>query len=312
MKNKDKKLDTFIPKNKFLKYALIDYIITSTGGKLPTSNELSDTYNININSVKQVCSELANSGYVVSQKKAGTKINDNFTDEQIEVYINAKTKIKDILKELDFMAFNSEEMFSCLVSAFSECIFTISNILYVENDFHELLIGKSELENELGITITPMFLNDAVEKAKNRQLNADLIVTTFYCEQILRNLNTSSKIIPLKITPPFDQLINFSRISTDMNITVVVISDVIKKRIENTYKSLIEKFPFFKVVTVSEVLNDKSIINKTGILMTLKSILIENEKLFKNIPQIVSYNRFHDKEGIEMIKAFLMHYQEDK
>ena len=46
--------------------------------------------------------------------------------------------------------------------------------------------------------------------------------------------------------------------------------------------------------------------------MTLKSILIENEKLFKDIPNIVSYNRFHDKEGIAMIKSFLKQYQEEK
>ncbi len=312
MKKIIKNFDNYIPKNKFLKYILLDYVITSASGKLPTSTELSNTYNININSVKQVCGELANSGYVVSHKKAGTKINEKFTREQVEVYLTAKSKIKEILKELDFMAFDSEEMFSCLVSAFSECQFSISNILYVENDFYELLIGKTELENELGVTITPMFINDVIQKVNNRQLHADLIITTFYCEQILRNLNISSKIIPLKITPPFDQLINFSQISRDTYITVVVISNVIKERIENTYVSLIEKFPYFKVVTINEALNNKDIINKTEILMTLKSILMENEKIFKNIPHIVSYNRFHDKEGFEMIKNFLMNFQEEK
>jgi hypothetical protein len=182
----------------------------------------------------------------------------------------------------------------------------------VENDFYELIIGKTELENELGITVTPMFIGDVVEKVKNRQLYADLIITTFYYEKILRDLNINTKIIPLKITPPFDQLINFSQISRDMKITVVVISNIIKNRIEQTYMSLINKFPFFKVLTVSEALNDKKILNETEILLTLKSILMENEKVFKNIPHIVSYNRFHDKEGIEMIKAFLMHTQEEK
>ncbi len=39
--------------------------------------------------------------------------------------------------------------------------------------------------------------------------------------------------------------------------------------------------------------------------MTLGMIFEENQGLFNHIPNTVTYNRFHDDEGMGMVKRFL-------
>ena len=45
--------------------------------------------------------------------------------------------------------------------------------------------------------------------------------------------------------------------------------------------------------------------------MTFKQTYREHEELFQHIPKIVTYNRFHDEEGLNQIRSLLQNAQEE-
>ena len=63
----------------------------------------------------------------------------------------------------------------------------------------------------------------------------------------------------------------------------------IKARISLIYADLVRTFPFFNVCTQSQVRSDTTLVAGTQILLTLKLIYMENEKLLHHIPRIITY-----------------------
>jgi len=132
-----------------------------------------------------------------------------------------------------------------------------------------------------------------------------LLISTFFCEKKLREAGVICPLIPLRITPPMEQLLNFTLIPRDTQITLAVISEHIRERIGQTYPNIVKDFTNFRIFTLSAILADPKLIQKTQILLTFKQTYRENEELFQHIPKIVTYNRFHDEGGLNQIRSLI-------
>ena len=287
-----------------MKLYLLDLILSKQLKEKIIPDIISDDFKINLNTVKKVIKELTDEGYFETKKKSGTRLKYNVSEVKAKNYYNLKNKFLNIIETGRNLGFSNLEIISAFVSSLKKFNSSPSDkkVIFVEKDFSNLWIGKMELEEILDIDIVPMLFEDALKYIKTANEDT-LIVTTYYCQPILEIKNF--KVFPLKITPPIEQLININTIPEDASIIIVTLSEDLKSRLKKTYTFLQKKFKNLKFVTIREILEDKSIIQNADILLTLKNIYKEHENLFKNIKKVVVYSRFHDDEGIELLKKYL-------
>ena len=297
--------DLFLTKKKRLYYELIDQIIGSETSQLPLTEEAARLSQVNINTIKSVYSSLAQQDYIETRRKSGSRIIRTFSKEQLDAYRNAKRKVIMQLQSLNLAGFTADELVALLIASLSDYSVGDGRIIYTEKNFHELEIGKLELEHALGVPVTPRYIDDVIEQLQTGQFKADLLISTFFCEKKLRDAGVSCPLIPLRITPPMEQLLNFSLIPRDTEITLAVISEHIRERINQTYPNIIKDFNNFRIYTLNEILRNPQLIQNTQILLTFKQTWRENEELFQHIPKIVTYNRFHDEEGLNQIRSLI-------
>lgn len=297
-------LEELLTRSALLYTRLVDKIIRAGEKKLDTSENLARVNKISLNTVKKVCSRLSSEGYIQQKKKAGTTIVAHYSEDQVEIYLSSRDRIIQILNDLKVAGFNDSGIIACTVSAMDEYRSEPLRIIYTDSDFHSLFVGKKELEIILGVKVLSIFVDELMEKVRAGIMEPGLIVTSFRTLPLLEQLPGHTRVIPLKTTPPLEQLLNFSSIPSDARITMIVISDEVKERISRIYADLIHAFPFFNICTQSQVRSNLSLVYDTEILLTLKIIYMENEKLLHHIPRIITYNRFHDGEGIRMVRQF--------
>ncbi len=297
--------DLFLTKNKRLYFEIIDQIIGAEVLQLPLTEEAAKLKQVNVNTIKNVYGALAKQNYIETKRKSGSRIIRNFSPEQVDAYRNAKQKVTTQLQTLNLAGFSANELIALLMGSLVEYSSGDGRIIYTEKNFYELEIGKQELELALEVPVTPRYIDDVIEQLQTGQLKADLIITTFFCEKRLRDAGINCPLIPLRITPPMEQLLNFALIPRDTEITLAVISEHIRERIGQTYPNIVKDFTNFRIYTLGEILNDSKLIKKTQILLTFKQTYRENEELFQHIPKIVTYNRFHDEEGLNQIRSLI-------
>ncbi len=291
-------------KNSLLKLYLIDLILTKKINKKIIPDIVADDYHINLNTVKKVIKELTDAGYFETKKKSGTKLKYEVSEEKSKNYYNLRNKFINLIQSAKNLGFSEIEILSAFTAALKENVSSKEDqkIIFVEKDFSNLWIGKIELEEILGVDIIPMILEDAIKFIKTFY-NDELIITTYYCQPLLDLKNI--KIFPLKITPPIEQLININTIPEDAKIILLTISEELKNRMLKTYNFLQKKFKNLQFSNIREILENPSILENTDILLTLRNIYNEHKDLFKNIKQVVVYSRFHDEEGIQLLKKTL-------
>ena len=218
-------IEEILTRSALLYTRLIDHIIRTGEKKLATSESLAKKHKVSTNTVKKVCARLAAEGYIQQKKKAGTTVLTHHSEEQTGIYLSAREQMIQVLNDLRMAGFNHSSIMACMVSAMNEYRSEPLRVIYTDNDFHGLFVGKKELENILEIQVVSIFADELMEKIKARIMEPGLIITSFRTLPLLENLPEHTRVIPLKTTPPLEELLNFSSIPTDARITMIVISD---------------------------------------------------------------------------------------
>ncbi len=299
------KIDQLVTRSKLLYAKLIDRIIQCGGEKLPTSDHLAREHQVSVNTVKEVCGRLAKEGYIRQKKRAGTEIRNLYSEEQVQVYLRSREKIIQVFNHLKESGINESGIIASALSALEEYRPEPARVVYADKDFYGLVVGKKELESILKVKVTSMFVDELREKVATEAMAPELVVTSLWSAPLVEDLPDTIRVIPLKTTPPLEQLLDFSSLPTDARITLVVLSDQVQQRVTATHADLMDAYPFFHIHTLAQVRMNKELVSETTTLVTLRMILLENPGLFSHIPKTVTYNRFHDDEGMGMLKRFL-------
>ncbi len=299
-------LKDLLYKTSLLKLLLIDRILRKPAEKKISSDEIAREFGVNLNTVKKVFKELKELGYIEAKKRAGSRINPDISEEKRALYGRLSIKFQDIMEMGLEEGFSPIEIFSCFTGAFSSCVSSHGRgkIIFVEKNYYDLWTGKAELERLLGVRVVPMLLEDALRFFKGGE-KENLIVTTYYCQPLLEREGVTN-VVPLKVTPPLEELVDFSSIPKTSHILVVAVSNNTKERLKNQQGHLQKEFKNLRIVTIQEILKDTSLLEGVDILIILKLLYEEYRHIFLRIKKIFLYSRFYDREGIEFIKKYLL------
>ncbi|KAA0256994.1 hypothetical protein FHQ18_10500 [Deferribacter autotrophicus] len=292
-------MDNILTKTTIVKMRLLELFFFGDENHFYKLNDVAEELSVNINTVKQVFSEMKKMGYFVSLRGKGFKINKEMFNKKnnFHIFLNEISKIVSKMKGGGF--FNDELLFA-FYNAINRDVET--DIYYVDEDYLNLYVGRRELEEYLGVEIQPILISEALKRLEEGYLEEGLLITTYYCLKRLENYaNSVIKIFPLKITPPIDSLINFSKVSLSDTILVITINEEMKKRFENSYHALKRKYKNLIFVTLDDISEKKELINKAKYVLTLKHLYESNQKLFSKVKNLIVYSRFHDDDGINML-----------
>ncbi len=298
-------IDNFFLQSRALKLKLINYIIEHPFEKIPTSDKIAKTYDVSTITVKKIITELGREGYLKSNKKAGTKATDHFSKTQKELYANAKNDIKKHIEEMENGGLTLQETLACLYSAISEYAFDFTEIIYTEKDSEMVFIGASELSERLNTKIKPVYFENIAKEIVSSHQIPKAIIVPFYCLNFIRELTSDIKILPIQTAHPLESLSSSKSISYNSNVMYVAISKDDKEGAFSLQKKITQGTFNLKISRVEEIVKNPHLLNSIELVVTYKWVINNNEHLFKNIPKIIAYNRFDDKEGLMIIKHFI-------
>ncbi len=289
-----------------IKLLLIDRIFREPVEQEINTEEVAKEFEVNLNTAKRVFKELKELGYIETRKRAGTRINPNISEDKKVLYGKFSIKFQDIVEMALESGISPLETFACLTGAFISSLSSQGRgkIIFVEKNYYNLWTGKEELEKVLRVHVIPMLLEDAIRFFKKGNIGENLIVTTYYCHPILEREGITG-VIPLRITPPLEELLNFSSLPKNIHILVVVISNSIKKQMNRQYLHLQQEFKNMRILTIQDILKDISILENVDILLILRLLYEEYRHIFRKVKKVMIYSRFYDSEGIEFIKKYL-------
>jgi len=298
-------IEEFFVPSRALKLKLLDYIIEHPLEKLPTSKKLSEFYQISDITVKKVMGALASRGLLKSNKKGGTRIINRFSTQQRQAYFQGKEDIKSVIRKLEESGFGVEEILSCLYNAILEYTFDTTKLIYTERDPGMVPAGAGELSDILGVKVKAVYIENIQREAIFSENGPKAIIVPFYCYSEVEHLKDHVRIFPLRTTHPIEFLSTSRDIAYNSTVVYVAISEEDKEGVFSL-KSKIENGTFrLLVYRIDEVTDDPHLLSSAEMVVAYKWIINNNEHLFKNVPKIIAYNRFDDKEGISMIRSFI-------
>lgn len=307
MDDKDTRIDHFFINSKLLKLKLINYIIGYPFEKLPISKDIASTYKISNITAKKIVSQLAQENYLKSNKKGGTKIIGRFSKVQLQVFEQAKDEIKRQIETLEKNNFNAQEILSCLYSSLHEYNFdnAETKIIYTEEDPEIVFMGARELSDLLNIKIKPIYYENLTREVLSNSNSIKAVITPFYSVNKLKNLSGNVKIFPIHTAYPLGALSSSKNIASNSTLIYVAVSDEDKERALYLKNRISTGIFNLKIYRIDELLENERLLDSADIVVAFKWIINNNEKIFKNVPKIIAYNRFDDRDGILLIKNFI-------
>ncbi len=301
----ENQIDDFFIHSKALKLRLMNYIIEHPLEKLPTSKNMASTYGISDITVKKLVSELAQKGYLKPNKKGGTKITNRFSNQQKQIFSRTKEEIKSHIKTLEENGFDTQEILACLYGSISEYSFDTTEIVYTEKDADMVFIGAEELSDRLGIKIKPVYFENIEKEVIPNKKPPKAVIVPFYCYSSIEHLSKYTKLFPIKTTHPLEYLSNARNITYDSNVIYIAVSDKDKEGAFSLKNKITNGSFNLRICKIEELANNLQFINSIELVVAYKWVIRNNENIFKNVPKIISYNIFDDKEGLLMIKNFI-------
>ena len=286
-------------------FRLLDFFYKNNSRKIVRIAEFADE-DVSLNTLKNIFERLKVKGYFTPKKGVGFTVN-----------AHSISKINNLKPYYD-------ELFSA-ISNFKNSGYSEEDILYfvydilknkplqsntyiVDEEPANLLVSKTEVESEFNIGTEPVILSDMIGRLKTGSVKNSLIITTYYCLPQLEKADrpdSNNKIFPLKITPPIESIVNFSRISMRDSVVVVTLNETFKNRFENLYMALVKKYPQLKFYFIEEVINDTKLVSNATYVLTLRYIYDNYRNVFKKLKNLSFYSRFNDPDGFEMLREIL-------
>lgn len=298
-------MERFFNKKSRAVFRFLDFFYKNDTLKSVKISDFADE-NISVNTLKNIFEGLKNSGYFISKKGVGFSINSSSIAKinNIRPYYNEMSSAILNLKNSGY----TEEDIIYLVYDLLKNRTARSNIYIVDEEPANLLVSESEIESELNISAEPVILSDMLNRLKTGSVKNSVIITTYYCLPQVENSDkpeNQNRIFPLKITPPIESIVNFSKISMHDSVIVVTLNSIFRERFENLYMALMKKHPQLKFYSIEEVVNDVSLVSEASHTLTLKYIYDNYGNIFKKIKNLSFYSRFNDTDGFEMLQGIL-------
>ena len=304
-RNAGRVVDNFLIHSKAMKLKIINYCFEHPSEKLPTSKELAQANGISDLTVKKIISELAQEGYVQPNKKAGTRITKKFSKKQMQLLEQAREELKKQFISLEKSGFNVQEIIAYIYEAITEYSFEATEILYTEPDFEMIFVGADELSERLNVKVRGVYFENIQKEIDSADKGQKIIITPFYSLDMLKRTQSGVKIFPLHTARPLESLSYSKDIAYGSTIMYVAATEDDKEGALSLQSKIAENMFNLKICKIGELTDNPSLLNSVELVITYKWVINNNEGIFKNVPKIIAYNRFDDKEGLVMIRHYI-------
>lgn len=286
-------------------FRLLDFFYKNDTLKVAKIADFADE-SLSLNSLKNIFEKLKMDGYFASKKGVGFCINSSSISKinNVKPYYN---ELSSAILDFKNSGYNDEDILYFVYDLLKNRTVR-SNIYIVDEEPANLLVSKTEVESELNTAAEPVILSEMLGRLKTGSVKNSVIITTYYCLPQVKNadsLKNQNRIFPIKITPPIESIINFSKIRMQDSVIVITLNNIFKERFENLYIALIRKYPQLRFYSIQEVVDDVNLISKASHTLTLKYIYDNYKNVFKKTKNLSFYWRFNDADGFEMLKEIL-------
>ncbi|RMG59299.1 MAG: GntR family transcriptional regulator [Deltaproteobacteria bacterium] len=277
--------------------------VYQTGEKIPRVEDLAEEFGVNLNTVKHALAQLKEEGLIIPVRKAGTKVADVIPPEKRELYLRVGRQMSLLVEELTSAGFSLVDAFACFTGSVEEAG-EESKIYYVDSDSTSLLEGKRELEEHLGCRVNPILAKEleAVARVKGVNEPGTVVVTTFALEEKVKSVLSSAYVVPLRTTPPLDQIIDSKNIPSTAPLYVVARDEDEKALYRETYGFLKDKHPLIVFCSVEELETGEVVPKPGGIFVMSRYIYRQVENYLKSAHQVIAFGKFTDPDGLNYVR----------
>lgn len=202
----------------------------TTGQRLATERTMSEKLKVSRNTISLAYCELEKEGLVISRQGSGTYVADlERRLQQIDRRQSLMKAIDGVIKEAADNGYTLEEFNSLFAGRIRECRghFKKVHVVFVECNHEQADYFAKEIELGSGVTVEAVLLDEIKEK-KEVLLAADLVVTTFYHLEEVKDFipERSNEILGIAQDPQVDTIVKIARLSKSEKIGLVSTSDI--------------------------------------------------------------------------------------
>ncbi|WP_025209629.1 hypothetical protein [Hippea sp. KM1] len=304
-------IDRFFIKHEIVKLKLILKAIENPQLKLPPAKEIAQSDRVSELTVKKVEKELVQKGYLVSNKKGGTRTTAKFTKQQISEFISSKEAFKGSVESLLKNGFSEEDILSLVYDVISNAKRSQSNVIYTEKDESIAIFAKSQIEDFIECNVVFKPFDTLKSELSNRAIDNKIIVAPFFCSpQLEPFVYEGVRLVPLRATHPLEGFADNDEIPFGSRIFYIAASRMDKENSISVYQDVLKDKYRLYIYTQDEILVNRHFLGFADMVVGYSWVIKNNYFLFKNM-KVISRDRFCDSEGMRMIKYLVDHLSED-
>lgn len=189
------------------------------GERLPSSRLLADNLHINRNTVAHAYAELRDQGLVESRHRSGMVV---IGSEQARSSSAARDRAREVLeaaaRECIGLGLEPAEIQSLVMNFAVRAEGDLLKVSFVECNADRSKYFASELEEHLGMSVTPLVLGDFDPESER----ADLVLTTFYHLAEVRALMRRPKtdVVAIVVAPHVQTLVQIAQVPKNRTVGI--------------------------------------------------------------------------------------------
>ncbi len=303
---KNIEIDNLFIKHEIIKLKLITESIENPNKKFPTARQIAEDNGVSELTVKKVEKELAHKGYLISNKKGGTRATTKFAKEQVSSYITVKESFKGFVDTLLKNGFSKEDVMALVYDVLSKIEDNFSNIIYTEKDENIAIFAKREIEKKINRRVIFKPFETLKTELKNRILKNKIIVVPFFCYMQLESLSYESiKVIPIKAKHPLEGFSEINSLPFGSRIFYIAASKLDKENANSIYRDILKRRYKIYIYTQDEIFSNRHLLSFADVVVGYDWIIESEEFLLKGVKTVIKCNRFDDEEGMRIIECYL-------
>lgn len=290
------------------------------GTKLPTEREMAYALGISRNTVSVAYRELEASGILVSYQGKGTFV---------AASPGARSKVGQVTKAVRLLERSIDEallagvsvdkflrMAEDLIRQRQQALSEV-RVAFVECNREQLDYFSKELELGAGVHILPLLLEDLERGspgAKEGMLSADLVVTTFFhqerVKQILESWGSKAEVLSIALDPQMDTMVTIARVDRGKKIGMVCLTKAFAERVRKSLEQAGIDLDL-KVSVAKDEDALKEFLSDLDVVLTSPGRRKEVERLAKPSTQVIEFIYRPDAGSVNLLRMALLRKKKD-
>lgn len=292
---------------------LIQRGVWAAGHRLPTERELAGQLGVSRNTVSLAYAELETEGILARRQGSGTYVLAGEGSVGSTGRRERLLKIIDLaIEEASHMGFSIDDFTAIMLLRVRERKEVLGRlqVAFIECNREQLDYFTRELELGSGVYIHPLLLADlraAPEEASERLGRMDLVVTTFYHQDEVRELGVpADKILGIALEPDVASIVRIARVPRTSTLPVVCLSPSFGRSITEALAAAGLSFAAMPVITTRSSEELLPALGDAGTVVVSPGRKKDVEAVVPAGTEIVEFVFHPDAGSITMLKAALL------